>query len=47
VAVLCGTVSYGALTVQAFTSADADAIFEAHTKVFYRSEMVVLARQNH
>jgi predicted alpha-1,6-mannanase (GH76 family) len=37
-AVLCGTVSYGALTVQAFTSADADAIFEAHTKAFYRSE---------
>ncbi len=34
--VLCGMVSCGTLAVRAFTSADADALFEAHTKAFYR-----------
>ena len=35
-AVLCFLVSLEALTVHAFTAADANAIFEAHTKAFYR-----------
>ena len=35
-AVLCFTVSCGTLTARAFTSADADTLFEAHTKAFYR-----------
>src|SRR5436190_21114811 len=34
--VLCLTVSCGAQTARAFTAADADAIFDAHTKAFYR-----------
>ena len=34
-AVLCLTVSCGAQTARAFTAADADAIFDAHTKAFY------------
>src|SRR4051812_652080 len=33
---LCFAISCGALTAGAFTAADADAIFEAHTKAFYR-----------
>ena len=37
-AVVCCTVSCGASTARAFTAEDADAIFDAHTKVFYRSE---------
>ena len=32
----CLAISCGALTARAFTAADADAIFEAHTKAFYR-----------
>ena len=37
-AVLCFAVSYGALTARAFTSADADTMFEAHTKAFYEEK---------
>lgn len=37
-AVLCLTAGCGALMAQAFTSADADAAFEAHTKAFYREQ---------
>jgi predicted alpha-1,6-mannanase (GH76 family) len=36
IAVLCVLVSCGALTARAFTASDADAIFDAHTKAFYR-----------
>ena len=35
-AVLCVLLSCGALTARAFTAPDADAIFDAHTKAFYR-----------
>ena len=35
-AALCFTFSYGALMARAFTAAEADAIFDAHTKAFYR-----------
>lgn len=35
-AVLCCVVSCGELTARAFTSADADTLFDAHTKAFYR-----------
>src|ERR1035437_7966473 len=35
-AVLCFTVSCGALTARAFTSADADTLLESHTQAFYR-----------
>jgi predicted alpha-1,6-mannanase (GH76 family) len=38
IAVLCFAVSFGAPTAWAFTSADADAIFDAHTKAFYREQ---------
>ena len=38
IVVLCLTVSWGALTARAFTSADSDAIFDAHTKAFYREK---------
>lgn len=34
--VLCGMANCGTLTVRAFTSADADTLFDAHTKAFYR-----------
>ena len=34
--VICLAISYGALSARAFTSADADTIFDAHTKAFYR-----------
>jgi predicted alpha-1,6-mannanase (GH76 family) len=37
IAVVCFAMDGSALTAQAFTSADADTIFEAHTKAFYRS----------
>jgi predicted alpha-1,6-mannanase (GH76 family) len=36
IAVLCSMVSFGVLTAQAFTSANADALFDAHTKAFYQ-----------
>ena len=36
IAVLCFTVSCGALTARAFTSADADTLLQAHTRAFYR-----------
>src|SRR2546430_792488 len=36
--VLFLTVSCGALTARAFTAADADTIFDAHIKAFYREE---------
>jgi len=36
-AVFCITVSCGTLTARAFTSADADTLFAAHSKAFYRS----------
>ena len=35
-AVFCFMVSCGSLTTRAFTAADADTIFDAHTKAFYR-----------
>ena len=35
-ALLYLAITCGAMTVRAFTSADADAIFDAHTKAFYR-----------
>ena len=38
IAVLCCTVNCGALTALAFTAADADTLFEAHTRAFYRVE---------
>src|SRR5258706_81537 len=38
IAVLCFSVSCGALTARAFTSADADPIFDAHSRAFYREE---------
>ena len=34
---LFGVIAWGALTTPAFTNSDADAIFEAHTKAFYRA----------
>ncbi|MCX6926253.1 MAG: hypothetical protein NT154_24055 [Verrucomicrobia bacterium] len=34
----CCTVSCGVQTARAFTSADADTLFDAHTKAFYREE---------
>jgi hypothetical protein len=34
VALLC----FGALTTRAFTSADADTLFEAHTRAFYQEK---------
>jgi len=37
-AVLCFVVNCVALTVRAFTSADADTLFEAHTKSFYQEK---------
>src|SRR5882762_3659246 len=36
IAMLCFTMSCGVLTARAFTSADADTIFDAHTRAFYR-----------
>jgi hypothetical protein len=36
IAVFFVVVSCGALAARAFTAADADAIFDAHTKAFYR-----------
>ena len=36
IVVFCLAISCGALTARAFTGSDADAIFEAHTKSFYR-----------
>lgn len=36
--VLCLTVSCGALAARAFTSADADTMFQAHAKAFYREK---------
>jgi predicted alpha-1,6-mannanase (GH76 family) len=38
ITVLCCAVSCEASTARAFTSADADALFEAHAKAFYRVE---------
>jgi predicted alpha-1,6-mannanase (GH76 family) len=37
-AVLCVAAGCGVLTVRAFTAADADAIFNAHAKAFYREK---------
>jgi predicted alpha-1,6-mannanase (GH76 family) len=36
--VLCGTVSGASLTAWAFTSADADILWQAHTKAFYQEK---------
>jgi len=41
-AVLCFTISCGTSAAHAFTSADADAIFDAHTKAFYRVTVVIM-----
>ena len=38
IAVLCFAVSCGALTAQTVTPADADTLFDAHTKAFYREK---------
>ena len=38
IALLCFTLCCGALPGQAFTSADADTLFEAHTRAFYRTD---------
>jgi predicted alpha-1,6-mannanase (GH76 family) len=38
IAVFCFTVSCGALVARAFTGVDADTLFAAHTKAFYREE---------
>ena len=35
---LCFMLSCGALTTRAFTSTDADTLFEAHTKAFYQEK---------
>ena len=37
-ALLCLVVSWGAPAAKAFTSTDADTIFEAHTKAFYKEK---------
>lgn len=37
-AVFCAAISYGALSAPAFTPADADTMFEAHTKAFYEEK---------
>ncbi len=37
-ALLCLTMGCGALSTRAFTSADADALFDAHAKAFYREK---------
>jgi predicted alpha-1,6-mannanase (GH76 family) len=36
--VLCFTIVFGVLTARAFTAADADTLFDAHKKAFYREE---------
>lgn len=38
IAVLCCTVSLGALTARAFTATDADALFQAHSNAFYQEK---------
>lgn len=38
IAALCCMVSCGTLTARAFTSADADTLFQAHTKAFYQEK---------
>jgi predicted alpha-1,6-mannanase (GH76 family) len=38
IAVLCCTVSCGVPTARAFTSTDADTLFDAHTKAFYEEK---------